>query len=58
MGTRVPARTLIIGNPGKIRREVSAGELALFLQGTRGYVEFRELFRDKDKRQDISLAYK
>lgn len=58
MGTRVPARNLIVGNPGKIRRELTAEELELFLKGTRGYIEFRELFQDKDKRQDISLAYK
>jgi carbonic anhydrase/acetyltransferase-like protein (isoleucine patch superfamily) len=56
MRTRVPAGNLIIGNPGKIRRNLTAEEMSAFARGTRTYVEFRDLYRDENKRRDLDKA--
>jgi carbonic anhydrase/acetyltransferase-like protein (isoleucine patch superfamily) len=53
MRTRVPTRNLIIGNPGKIRRELTAEEISAFARGTRIYVEFQDLYRDENKRRKL-----
>lgn len=46
MRTQVPPRNMIIGNPGKIRREVTPDELAKFARGMRWYVGLRNLHND------------
>jgi carbonic anhydrase/acetyltransferase-like protein (isoleucine patch superfamily) len=56
MHTRVPARNLIIGNPGKIRRELTEEEINAFARGTSSYVEFRDLYQDENKRRSLDEA--
>ena len=46
MRTRVPSRSLIIGNPGKIRRDATDEELASFARGMRLYVGFRDFYKN------------
>lgn len=39
-GTKVPPRSLVVGSPAKVKRELTADELALLDRTWRGYVEY------------------
>jgi carbonic anhydrase/acetyltransferase-like protein (isoleucine patch superfamily) len=40
-GTAVPARSLVMGSPGKVRRTVTDDEVAFILQSAQNYVAYR-----------------
>ncbi len=54
MHTQVPPKSMIIGNPGKIRRDASPEELARFAKGMRWYVGLRDLHRDSEFRREFN----
>lgn len=43
-GMSVPARTLVLGVPGKVRRELSAEELERVRRNSRNYLEYKEIY--------------
>jgi carbonic anhydrase/acetyltransferase-like protein (isoleucine patch superfamily) len=53
-GTQAPARGVIIGNPGKIRREVTDKELESFGRSARLYMRVCDMHRDPDCRVDFN----
>jgi carbonic anhydrase/acetyltransferase-like protein (isoleucine patch superfamily) len=46
--TVIPPRSLVIGTPGKIKRALTDGELALILEGAANYVRCRLDYMDQD----------
>ena len=40
-GTRIPPRSLVMGSPGKVRRELTAPEIASILEYSEHYVGYR-----------------
>ena len=40
-GTAVPARSLVMGSPGKVRRPLTDDEVAFILQSAQNYVAYR-----------------
>ena len=40
-GTRIPPRTLVMGSPGKVRRELTPAEVASILEYSEHYVGYR-----------------
>ena len=46
--TVIPPRSLVMGSPGKVRRTLTDGELALILDGAANYVRYRLDYMDQD----------
>lgn len=46
-GTKIPPRSLVMGSPAKVKRELTADELALLDRTWRGYVGYAEAFAAK-----------
>jgi gamma-carbonic anhydrase len=46
--TVVPARSLVMGSPGRVTRMLTDGELALILEGAANYVRYRLDYMDQD----------
>ncbi len=44
--TQIPERSLVMGNPGRIKRELSNDEVKDLEKFWRGYVELNEIYRD------------
>ena len=55
MNTKVPPRSMIVGNPAKIRGEVNPEQLARFARGMRWYVSMKELHRDPCTRIELDI---
>lgn len=49
-GTVVPDNMLVIGSPGKVKREVTETEIRENLKNTNGYVKLGREYREKEKR--------
>lgn len=43
-GTKVPPRSLVVGSPAKVKRELTADELALLDRTWRGYVGYAQAY--------------
>jgi carbonic anhydrase/acetyltransferase-like protein (isoleucine patch superfamily) len=48
-GKEIPPRSVVMGAPGKIVREVSDDDLKRIRQGVRSYIERMHLYRDRLK---------
>ena len=46
--TVVPPRSLVMGNPGRVKRAVTEAELASILEGSANYVQYRLHYMDQD----------
>ncbi len=44
-GTEVPARTLAVGVPARVKRDLTADEIARLEQSWKNYVEYKEVYR-------------
>ena len=44
-GTQIPQRSLVIGSPGRVKRELTDEELASLEQSWRNYVELKDQYR-------------
>lgn len=44
-GTQVPPRSLVVGSPGRVKRELAVDELASLEQSWRNYVELKNQYR-------------
>lgn len=44
-GTQIPPRSLVIGSPGRVKRELTDEELASLEQSWRNYVELKDQYR-------------
>ena len=44
-GKQIPPRSLVIGSPGRVKRELTDGELASLDQSWRNYVELKDQYR-------------
>ena len=49
-GTVVPDNMLVIGSPGKVKREVTETEIRENLKNTMDYVKLGREYREKEKR--------
>ena len=43
-GMRVPARTLVVGVPARVKRPLTDGEIAHLEQSWKNYVEYKEAY--------------
>lgn len=48
-GMQVPAGSVVMGVPGKVRREVSEGERARFAEGVKHYVEKARIYKEESR---------
>jgi carbonic anhydrase/acetyltransferase-like protein (isoleucine patch superfamily) len=46
--TVIPPRSLVMGSPGKVRRELTNAELDFILEGAANYVRYRLDYMDQD----------
>ena len=46
--TVIPPRSLVMGNPGRVKRAVTEAELASILEGAANYVQYRLHYMDQD----------
>jgi carbonic anhydrase/acetyltransferase-like protein (isoleucine patch superfamily) len=46
-GTKVPARSLVIGSPAKVKRPLNADELALIRKGAENYKQYVTWYREE-----------
>ena len=46
--TVIPPRSLVMGNPGRVKRAVTEAELASILEGSANYVQYRLHYMDQD----------
>ena len=53
MGFQIPPASLVVGNPGKVRREVTPEELAAFARGMRWYLDIKNLHREQRMQLDF-----
>lgn len=45
-GTQIPPRSLVIGSPGRVKREITDDELASLEHSWRNYVELKEKYKN------------
>ncbi|HOL72034.1 MAG TPA: gamma carbonic anhydrase family protein [Bryobacteraceae bacterium] len=46
-GMQVPPRSMVMGIPGKVRREVTDAELERIREGSANYVRYRQVYKDE-----------
>lgn len=44
-GTQIPSRSLVVGSPGRVKRELRDAEVESLEQSWRNYVELKDLYR-------------
>lgn len=49
-GTQIPPNSLVIGSPARVKRELTADELAFLDRSWRNYVELKRIYESRDDR--------
>ena len=47
-GTQIPEKSLVMGSPGKVKRELTDEEIVDLEKFWKGYVELNEIYRDSE----------